>query len=154
MTGSLVISPRSSLAAAGMLQLPALIAAAGPRASKRFVEFFTANIRNKNTRQAYARACGAFLAWCEDARLSLDDLESITIAAYIEQLLADGMAKPSVKQHLAAIRMLFDWMVTGGLMPFNPAAAVRGPKYVIKKGKTPVLKPEESPAAARQHPHR
>lgn len=144
MTGSLVISPRSSLAAAGMLQLPAIIADAGERASKRFVEFFTANIRNKNTRLAYARACGAFLAWCEGAGLSLDDIESITIAAYIEQLLADGMAKPSVKQHLAAIRMLFDWMVTGGLMPFNPAAAVRGPKYVIKKGKTPVLKPEEA----------
>lgn len=126
------------------LIVPAVIADAGERASKRFVEFFTANIRNKNTRMAYARACGAFLAWCENAGLSLDDIESITVAAYIEQLLADGMAKPSVKQHLAAIRMLFDWMVTGGLMPFNPAAAVRGPKYVIKKGKTPVLKPEEA----------
>lgn len=126
------------------LVIPAVIADAGERASKRFLEFFTANIRNKNTRLAYARACGAFLAWCEDAGLSLDDIESITIAAYIEQLLADGMAKPSVKQHLAAIRMMLDWMVTGGILPYNPAAAVRGPKYVIRKGKTPVLTPDEA----------
>jgi site-specific recombinase XerC len=62
----------------------------------------------------------------------------------IECLLNDGLAKPTVKQHLAAIRMLFDWMVTGGLLPFNPAASVRGPKYVIKKGKTPVLTPDEA----------
>ncbi len=40
--------------------------------------------------------------------------------------------------------MLFDWMVTGGFLPFNPAASVRGPKYVVKKGKTPVLTIEEA----------
>jgi site-specific recombinase XerD len=144
MKTGLVISRRSSLATAGMLQLPAIITDAGERAARRFLEFFTANIRNKNTRGAYARAVGAFLAWCEEHGLAFDDIEAITIAAYVEQLLQDGLAKPSVKQHLAAIRMLFDWMVTGGLMPFNPAASVRGPKYVIKKGKTPVLKPEEA----------
>jgi site-specific recombinase XerD len=93
---------------------------------------------------AYARAVAGFLGWCEDAGLSLNDIESITIAAYVEKRLNDGLAKPTVKQHLAAIRMLFDWMVTGGLMPFNPAAAVRGPRYVIKKGKTPVLTPDEA----------
>ncbi|MDQ2842670.1 MAG: site-specific integrase [Acidobacteriota bacterium] len=123
--------------------VPTVIADARGRASKRFLEFFTAPVRNRNTRLAYARALGAFLACCEEHGLAFDDIEAVTVAAYVEQLLADGMAKPSVKQHLAAIRMLFDWMVTGGLMPFNPAAAVRGPKYVIKKGKTPVLKPDE-----------
>jgi site-specific recombinase XerC len=44
-----------------------------------------------------------------------------------------------VKQQLAAVRMLFDWLVTGQVMPMNPAAAVRGPKHVVKTGKTPVL---------------
>jgi site-specific recombinase XerC len=44
-----------------------------------------------------------------------------------------------VKQHLAALRMLFDWMVIGQVIPMNPAHAVRGPKHVVKKGKTPVL---------------
>jgi site-specific recombinase XerC len=49
------------------------------------------------------------------------------------------LAKPSVKQHLAAIRMLCDYLVTGSILPFNPASSVRGPKYVQKRGKTPVL---------------
>ena len=50
---------------------------------------------------------------------------------------------PGVKQQLAAVRMLFDWLVTGQTVPMNPAAAVRGPKHVVTTGKTPVLyKPE------------
>ena len=54
------------------------------------------------------------------------------------------MAKPTVKQHLAAIRMLFDWLVTGGILASNPATSVRGPKHVIKRGKTPVLTTDQA----------
>ena len=127
------------------IAVPALIAAAGKRASRRFVEFFTANIRNRNTREAYSRAINAFLAWCDaEAGMALDMIEPVVVAAYVEKLLKHGLSKPTVKQHLAAIRMLFDWMVTGGVLAVNPASAVRGPKYVIKKGKTPVLTPEEA----------
>jgi site-specific recombinase XerC len=46
---------------------------------------------------------------------------------------------PGVKQQLAAVRMLFDWLITGQIVPMNPAVAVRGPKHVVKTGKTPVL---------------
>lgn len=60
------------------------------------------------------------------------------VAAYIEQLTKDR-ATQTVKQHLAAIRMLFDWMVIGQKLSTNPASAVRGPRYSIKKGKPPVL---------------
>jgi len=76
--------------------------------------------------------------------MQLDMIEPVAVAAYVEKLLRDGLSKPTVKQHLAAIRMMFDWMVTGGVLAVNPAAAVRGPKYVIKKGKTPVLTPDEA----------
>jgi integrase/recombinase XerD len=116
--------------------VPVVIAAAGEGAARRFVEFFTATIRNKNTRLAYARAVGAFLAWCEEHGLAFDDIESITVSVYIEKFLDDGMENPSVKQHLDDIRMMF--------LPYNPAAAVRGPRYVTKKGKTPVLTPDEA----------
>jgi site-specific recombinase XerD len=51
---------------------------------------------------------------------------------------------PTVKQHSAAIRMLFDWLVTGHIIDVNPAHAVRGPKYVVKKGKTPLLTVDEA----------
>ena len=115
----------------------------GDGAAERFIEFFTANIRNKNTRAAYRRAVGEFLAWHSKPGRSLKTVKPVLVAAYVEKLLNDGLSKPTVKQHLAAIRMLFDWMVTGGFLPFNPAASVRGPKYVVKKGKTPVLTPRK-----------
>lgn len=126
-----------ALAVAGSgLSLPALVAAAGERASQRFVEFFTANIRNANTRRAYARAVADFCQWCEVRGLTLERLEPVIVAAYIEE---HPGAPPTIKQHLAAIRMLFDWLVVGQIMPMNPAASVRGPKYVVKRGKTHVL---------------
>lgn len=121
--------------------LPALVAAAGDRASRRFVEFFTANIRNPNTRRAYARAVADFCLWCDARGFRLEQLDPVTVAAYIEG--HPGTA-PTVKQHLAAIRMLFDWLVVGQVLPANPAASVRGPKHVVKRGKTPVLSAAEA----------
>src|SRR5437763_16615439 len=127
----------NSLVAAGINRLPGPIRRAGERAGWRFIEFFTANIRNRNTRAAYAHAVTEFFRWCESRGLrELEQIRPVVIAAYIEQHRA---ATPTVKQHLAAIRMLFDWLVTGQVVPTNPAASVRGPKYVIKRGKTPVL---------------
>jgi site-specific recombinase XerC len=124
--------------------LPALITAAGERTAWRFVEFFTATIRNPHTREAYARAVGRFLAWCEGRGLrDLRALTPVAVAAYIEQLPA---SRPTVKQHLAAIRQCLDYLVTGGILDTNPAASVRGPTYVIKKGKTPVLDTEQTRA--------
>jgi site-specific recombinase XerD len=114
------------------------------KAALRFVEFFTATIRNLNTRAAYARAVTDFATWCGKNDLDeLRDLEPIHIAAYIEGL-QRRLSAPSVKQHLAALRMLFDWLVTGHILLVNPAAAVRGPKHSVKKGKTPVLSAEEA----------
>jgi integrase len=135
---------------AGLDVVPALFVAAGDRAAFRFVEFFTANIRNPNTRAAYAQAVRRFCGWCEAEGYRLEQLTPVHVAAYVEQLGkrkdegGAGMSKPSVKQHLAALRMLFDWLVTGQVVPHNPAASVRGPKYVVKKGKTPVLTAEEA----------
>jgi site-specific recombinase XerC len=53
-------------------------------------------------------------------------------------------AKPTVKLHLAAIRMLFDWLVVGQVLAVNPAHAVRGPKHVVRRGKTPVLTEDQA----------
>jgi integrase/recombinase XerD len=118
--------------------LPALISREGGKASTRFLEFFTVNIRNPNTRLAYAKAVGQFLAWCDERRQGLFDIEPMVVAAYVEQLTRER-APQTVKQHLAAIRMLFDWLVVGQIVSSNPASSVRGPRYSIKKGKTPVL---------------
>jgi site-specific recombinase XerD len=122
--------------------VPALIADLGDQAAWRYVEFFTANIRNPNTRRAYARACVRFFAWCEDRGLTLTSIRPFDVATWVEQL-QEKHGAPGVKQQLAAVRMLFDWLITGQIMPSNPASAVRGPKHVVKTGKTPVLDAKE-----------
>jgi len=133
----------SSPAAAGAA-VPAILASAGEDAITRFIEYFTVHIRNPHTRRAYFRNAVRFLRWCESRGVSsLTQVKPMTVAAYIE-LLQHSHAKPTVKQHLATIRMLFDWLVTGQVVPINPAHAVRGPKHVVEKGKTPVLTAEET----------
>ena len=111
-------------------------------AQRRYVEFFTANIRNLNTRKAYARAAAEFAAWCDAHGITeLRLVQPVHVAAYIEGLV---LSAPSIKQRLAALRMLFDWLVVGQIIPTNPAASVRGPKHSVKKGKTPVLAADEA----------
>lgn len=124
-------------------QLPALISKAGERAERRFLEFFTANIRNPGTRRVYGLAVGRFCHWCEHRGVTLDQVSPFIVAGYIEQL-TGLLSAPTVKLHLAAIRMLFDWLVTGQVVAVNPASSVRGPKHVVRKGKTPVLNAAEA----------
>jgi site-specific recombinase XerD len=142
MSSELVPIPSRDLARAGLDRLPAAIGRAGEAAAWRFIEFFVATIRNKNTRAAYAEAVGQFFTWCELHRVrTLEQISPIVIAAYIEN---HPGAAPTIKQHLAAIRMLFDFLVTGQIVPMNPASSVRGPKHVVKRGKTPVLKADQA----------
>jgi site-specific recombinase XerD len=142
---------------------------AGADAVRRFIEFFTANIRNINTRSAYARAVSQFLQWCDERALGLRDLTPYLVASYIEDLprrpvrerrtrrrhpesgrpylatvCTQPLSRSAVKQHLAAIRMLMDWLVVGQILPSNPASSVRGPRHVVKRGKTPVLEAEDA----------
>jgi len=79
--------------------LPVTITREGRKATKRFLEFFTANIRNPNTRLSYMRAVGPFLAWCEERGASLHQIEPMVVAAYIERLTQER-APQTVKQHL------------------------------------------------------
>jgi integrase/recombinase XerD len=124
-------------------RIPQLFVEAGNHSCRRFIEFFTAEIRNRNTREAYARAVIQFADWCERRNLSLTQLSPPLVAAYIEEV-ASRKSAPTVKQHLAAVRMLFDYLVVGQVLPTNPAASVRGPKHVVVRGKTPVLSPEQA----------
>ena len=131
------------LLATSACAMPAMIRRAGDRATNRFLEFFTAHIRNPGTRAVYARAVAKFCRWCEQQGIDLPQVSPFIVAAYIEQLTQQRSA-PTVKTHLAAIRMLFDWLVVGQILPVNPAASVRGPKHVVEKGKTPVLTADEA----------
>jgi site-specific recombinase XerD len=137
------------------LAVPSMIANAGDRAARRFLDFFAASIENDNTRMAYYRAVCSFFAWVEQHGIGeLFDIEPFHVAAYLKALKvsdagkreekARAAAKPTIKQHLAAIRMLFDWLIVGQVLAINPAHAVRGPKHVVKRGRTPVLSEEQA----------
>ena len=136
-----VTRPPVARAGSAAMALPAVIVDAGPVAVERFLEFFAAQIANERTRAAYARAAGQFLSWCAARGLGLREVAPLNVAAYIRT--HPGSA-PTVKQHLAAIRVLCDWLVVHQVLPVNPAAAVRGPKHVVTKGATPVLTPAET----------
>ena len=124
--------------------VPALTAASGARASTRFLEFFAANIRNPHTRRAYGHAVAEFLAWCEDNGVrSVAAMQPLHVVAWIEMQTKERAA-PTVKARLAAIRHLFDWLVTGQVVSVNPAGSVRGPSHTVTAGKTPVLSPAEA----------
>src|SRR5208283_807634 len=133
-------------ARASSAALPALVVAGGQQAAERFIDFFTANIRNRNTREAYSRAVNEFMQWCEAHGVrSLTEVKSLHVAAWIEGQATTASA-PTVKQRLAAVRHLFDWLVVGQIVPLNPASSVRGPKHIVRKGKTIVLEPAEARA--------
>jgi site-specific recombinase XerD len=139
MAVDLIIAPSPGL-------IPAALFTPTPKAAKRVLEFFTAQINNDHTRKAYLSATRRFADWCATHGLhQLDQVQAFHVAAFVKDLQGQ-FTPPTVKQHLAAIRMLFDWLVTGHVIDTNPAHAVRGPKYVVKKGKTPVLDADEARA--------
>ena len=141
---------------ASRIGLPALVTDAGtslpslftarPEARTRMRDFFSSHIRNSNTRRAYREALRQFSGFCaEHGIVDLAQVEPIHVAAFVEAQLKLH-SRPTVKLRLAALRMLFDWMVVGQVIPVNPAHTVRGPKHTQKKGKTPVLKVDEARA--------
>ena len=136
-----VTQPPVARTGTAAMALPAVIVDAGPVAVERFLEFFAASIANGRTRAAYGRAVGRFLSWCAARGLGLRAIAPLHVAAYIRT--HPGSA-PTVKQHLAAIRVLCDWLVVHQVLLVNPAVSVRGPKHVVTKGATPVLTPAET----------
>ena len=141
MKGELVVKD-DTLSAFGQVTLPSVVAAAGEKAQYKFVEFFVSRIENPNTRRAYARAAYRFLEWCEEQEITLERIDPVRTALYFRQLQQE-LSPPSVKQHLSAVKHLFDWFVVEGVTSFNPAASVKGPRYSPKHGKTPALTAEE-----------
>ena len=145
------LQPIQSVPAHLTSQLPAAIAELGEDAAKSFLEFFVAEIRNANTRAAYFRAVRRFLEWLDHREVDLRAVEPMHVAAFVEALgrpgaktAEKGYGVATVKQHLAAIRMLFSFLVVRQVLPRNPALDVRGPKHVVRKGKTPHLQKEDA----------
>lgn len=116
----------------------------GPVLEAVLIEFFVGHIRNPNTRTAYSRAVSDFISWADGIGIqSLDQVRPIDVASWVEDMIT-RYSTATVKQHLAGVSMLFDWLVVHHLLPVNPATSVRGPRQHISKGKTPALDPSEA----------
>jgi site-specific recombinase XerD len=123
--------------------VPAVVAASGPMVANRFLEFFVVAIRNPNTRAAYAAAARRFCAWIErHGAPDLAAVEPVHVAAYVEEL-GRTHGRPSVALHLAAIKRLFAFLVTGGVLRRSPAVEVKGPTFARRIGATPVTSTAE-----------
>ena len=132
--------PKRTLAKTGELPVPNLIAASGEDAMRHFLNFFIASIRNPHTRRAYARHVRTFMDWCEARGVSdVRGIKTPHVSAYVELMSRSELEAASVKQSLAALRMLFDWLVVHQVVPANPAAVVRGPRLSVSEGSTPAL---------------
>jgi site-specific recombinase XerD len=129
-------------------KLPPSSRAPAPQPGKSSSNFLRVPIRNANTRAAYHRAIQQFLSWCERAGYrDLEDIEPITVAAYIE-ILQRQAAPPTVKQHMAAIRMLFSWLTEKGVLAMNPAREVKTERFSRTEGKTPAFAASDSAQAS------
>ena len=136
--------PGHELTTTPSIPVPSIIAAAGEDAAHHFIAFFISEIENPNTRAAYARQVQSFCTWCEG--IGIDDVRQVRemhVAAYREMRSRQGQRPSSVKQALASIRMLFDWLVVRQVMKSNPATPVRGPKLVVTEGLTPCYTDDE-----------
>lgn len=117
----------------------AIVARSGPSTCKKFFESFTVPIRKAQTRGAYCQAIDQFLAWVERAGYrDLEDIEPITVAAYIESLQRRA-APTTVKQQMAAIQMLFSWLTEKVFCAMNPAWEAKTQRHSKTERKTPAL---------------
>lgn len=132
-----------SLISGYSMLVPCLVADAGRSAAQQTLEFFSARIPNEHTREAYGRAVFRFCLWCDAQSVSLAEITPPLVAAYL-QVLLKSLSLPSAKLHLSAIRHWLDWLTERGVLPVNPAASVRGPRYTVHEGKTPVLERDEA----------
>jgi site-specific recombinase XerD len=135
-TANVMVTPWP-LARLGLETFPTVIAVAGEPARRRFLEFFTTHIRSRNTDMAYVRAVVRFLKWCEAQGWQLEHIEPMGVATYLEHLQGHVSAS-TVRQHLAIIRQLFDWLVVGQVLSQNPARPVRWPASAVPRGALPV----------------
>ena len=122
--------------------VPVAVGELGRKAERKFVEFFTAHLRNDHTRRAYAHAAAQLSEWLAENGLSLAELEPPEAAAYIKSLEVGGKAPMTIKARLSALSNLCDYLASSGVLEWNPFKVVRGPRVSQREGQTPVLEPE------------
>ena len=125
--------------------VPALLRSAGPRATETVIEFFLTQLRSQNTRLAYGRNISQFCKWMNDHGVSqFHEVAPARVAAWIRQMEQSGAKPSSVQQRLSALKSLFSYMVSEGVIFRNPAIAIKAKNDKINRGRTPVIDGSEA----------
>ena len=123
--------------------LPAIIGG-NARAVAALEDWYFGEVANDNTRAAYRRAIVRFNAWAGAEGYSLPQLRAPQMRDYLKEMERSGLSAPTIKQHLAAIRAVFNALMRAGEIEANPAASVKGPRLSVKEGKTPAFDAKEA----------
>jgi integrase/recombinase XerD len=110
------------------------------KTAETFLELLGARVRNPNTRSAYRVAWRAFLAFCSARGLELESVKAYHVGSWLDQHLG---SRATQRQHLAAVRLLFDSLLMRGVVEYNPAARAKPPRLVRESSHTPVFKEAE-----------
>ncbi len=138
----LLLPAPTSLTPKGGIVFPALVANAGHRAQEEFMNFFAAEISNESTREHYLRDVARFGRWCDERGFRLEQVTTIHLAAYREDLRREA-SPPTVKRHFSALRRLFGWWVEKGILDRNPVREVKTERFSRTEGKTPAFDLED-----------
>ena len=110
------------------------------KTAETFLELLGARVRNPNTRSAYRVAWRSFLAFCSARQLELENVKAYHVGAWLDQ---HPGSRSTQRQHLAAVRLLFDSLMMRGVVEYNPAARARPPRLVRESSQTPVFEEAE-----------
>jgi integrase/recombinase XerD len=82
----------------------------------------------------------SFLAFCSARRLELASVKAYHVGSWLDQ---HPGSRSTQRQHLAAVRLLFDSLMMRGVVEYNPAARARPPRLVRESSHTPVFEEAE-----------
>ena len=106
--------------------VPKIIEAAGPRAEVQYMTFYLNAQFTTNTKTAYWSANYRFLDWCGSRGLELHGINSDVVLSYFHN---QRFSASALRQHLSAIRKLFDWLADGKTVIGNPTTAIKTRKF-------------------------
>jgi len=137
MTSDLIVLPVSDT-------LPVAFGTIDPRAKAVMQQFFNAEIDNPRTRRAYMYGAADFFRFVLPViGNSLAAINALHVSAWIDRMKKRRLSTPTIKQRLAGVRMLFQALAREQVIPSNPVSVVKGPRYSVERGKTPVLDGDE-----------
>ena len=110
------------------------------KVSETLLNILEGRVRNSNTRKAYKAAWRSFFAFCSEYKLELDRAKPYHVGMWLKR---HPGSVATQRQHLAAVRLLFDHLLEKGVVDNNPAARAKAPRLERESAHTPIFEQNE-----------